>query len=191
MKKVLPVLAFCVASVAVVSAAGLYVTPSADLSSGFGVSNYLRGGSVGGQALYDFGFIALGVDARADYDLAYNVFNIPLMLIVGFGRDFWLGVGYTIPLGSPSLRATDGSLAAWTFGGFPNTWAMGANIVRLPLPFGALLLRSQISYIVTYPAGQEYGAFDGMFIGFKAAVGIGLEMTLYGGAHRQRGRLLR
>jgi hypothetical protein len=180
MKRLVLVIILSILSLTAVSASGFYVTPSAAVNVGIG--NYLRGGAVAGQAFYDFGFIAVGLEVKADYDVGFNVFNVPMMLLIGFGRDFWIGAGYTLGIGSPSITGTNGTAIPWTYGGFPNTYALGVNVFRLPLPFGALLVQSEINYTVNSPVNAADSAGLGMLIGalagLKGSVGVGVEMKL-------------
>jgi hypothetical protein len=175
MKRAFLVLCLCFLSLGSVFAAGFYVSPS--LSLDLGSENYFRGVNAGGQAMYDFGGIALGVEVKADYDMWFNVFNMPCMLIVGFGRDFWIGAGQTFALGAPEIGGV-----AWKFGAFPNTYALGVNIIRFPLPFAALLVQSEISYTLNGAVDSEgmYGLdiLVGIIAGLKATAGVGMEFKL-------------
>jgi hypothetical protein len=175
MKRFVLILVLCVVAVSTSFAAGFYVTPS--LSADLGSSNYFRGFNLGGQAMYDLGGIALGVEVKADYDTWFGVFNMPLMLIVGFGRDFWIGAGYTVALGTMDIGGYD-----WQFGGFPNTYALGVNVFRLPLPFAELVVQSELSYTVNSAVDSaEFGGLDilvAILYGLKATAGVGLEFKI-------------
>ena len=182
MKKLVLVLLLAVASVAAVSAAGFYVSPSADVN--VGINNYLRGASLGGQAMFDIGFLALGVEVKAEYDATFRVVDFPLLVILGFGRDFWLGAGYTIPVGDPSLLDANGASLPWELGAFPNTYALGVNFLRVPVPFGAILVHSEISYLVNGPVDATdplvvgLGQIIGVLVGIKGSAGVAVELKL-------------
>jgi hypothetical protein len=175
MKRFVLVLVLCIVTISTSFAAGFYATPA--LSLDLGSNNYFRGVNLGGQAMYDLGGLALGVEVKADYDTWFSVFNMPLMLIVGFGRDFWIGAGYTVALGSPNVLG-----AAWQLGGFPNTYALGVNVIRLPLSFADLVVQSEISYTVNGAVDSSgmYGLdiLAAVIYGLKATAGVGLEFKL-------------
>ncbi|HET6487870.1 MAG TPA: hypothetical protein VFH83_15690 [Spirochaetia bacterium] len=187
MKKCVVVLLLLAVAVTAVQAQadkgpGFYVIPSAALA--VGVNNYLRGGEAVCQALYDIGFLSLGVEVKADYDLTFNVFNVPMLLVVGFGRNFWLAAGYTLPAGSPSLTGTSGPIA-WQLGGFPNTYEIGLNVLRFPTGIGTITIPTTISYTVNGPTNandplfQALGMLVGALAGLKATVGVGLELKAF------------
>jgi len=181
MKKLVLVLVLAVVSVAAVSALDLYVTPSVNLN--LGINDYFRGGAAGGQLFMDFGFIALGLEVKADYDTAFGNFNIPMMLLLGFGRNFWLGAGYTLGVGSMQITDASGN-ALWQYGGFPNTFGLGFNIFRIPLGFGTLTFPAELTYTLngavdtSNPIVASLSGLVGFFLGLKASVGVGLEMKL-------------
>lgn len=163
---------------------GLFLTPEVDL--GLGIGNYLRGAAVGGSVMYDLGGLAAGVDARIDYDTAFNVLNVPLTIRLGFGRDFWFGAGYVLALGNPTLKNDDGSTVAWAYGGLPNIYSLGINLKLAELPFGRLVIPSVISYVVNTaqdPASdslsQGINALAGILLGLKAYVGVALEFKAF------------
>jgi len=178
MKRLLLVWVLCSLALTSASARGLYVTPSASLD--VAVDNYLRGVSVCGQAFYDFGGIALGVEVKTDYDTLFNVINFPVTFLLGFGRDFWLGVGYTMPASAPEVIGANGISHPWAYGGFPNTYAMGVNVFRLPFPFGALLAQSEISYTLNTSTDlantDSFGMLASFLYGLKGYIGVGLEL---------------
>ena len=163
------------------SGPGLYVTPSLNLN--VSAQDYLRGGSVGGMALYDFGFIALGVQIYGDYDVAFGL-DLPMLLVLGFGRDFWLGVGQTVALGQMALADPSGTFG-WAYGSFPNTYLLGANLFRLNLGFANLVIPTTVSFTVngptdtTDPAVQGLGTLVGILLGIKGSVGVGLEFKAF------------
>jgi hypothetical protein len=175
MKRFVLVLSLCLLSLGSAFAMGFFVTPS--LSLDLGSQNYVRGGCAGGQALFDIGGLAIGVEVKADYDAWFNVFNVPCMALVGFGRDFWIGVGQTLAVGAPNVGG-----AAWRFGAFPNTYALGVNVLRLPLPFAELLVQSEISYTLNGAVDSaSMGGIDmivAILTGLKATAGVGLELKL-------------
>jgi hypothetical protein len=181
MKRVTLILILIVVSVAAVPALDMYVTPSLNLN--LGINNYFRGGSAEGQFFMDFKFLAVGLEVKADYDAAFGNFNIPVLLLVSYGRDFWLGAGYTIGVTPMTITDSSSSLA-WGYGGFPNTYALGFNILRFPLGFGILVLTTEITYTVNSPvyatdAGvAAFAGLVGFFLGLQASIGVGLEMKL-------------
>ncbi len=180
MKKLVLVAILVFVSVVAVSALDFYVTPSANLNLGIG--NYFRGASAGGQLFMDFGFLAIGLEVKADYDTAFGNFNVPIMLLLGW-RSFWLGAGYTI--GVTPMNVTDSSgTVVWAYGGFPNTYAMGFNLARIPAGPGAITIPIELSYTLNGPLNandpivQQLGAVAGFFLGLKASVGVGYEIKL-------------
>ncbi len=176
MKKLVLVLVLAVVSVAAVSALDFYVTPGVGFD--LALNNYFRGVTGSAQTFMDFGFLAVGLEAKADYDSYFNNFNIPILLLVGW-RNFWLGAGYTFSVTSMNVGGY-----AWQYGAFPvpNVYALGANILRFPVSFGAILLQSEISYTLNGPVvSSGYAGFDalaGFLFGLKAYVGVGLELKL-------------
>jgi hypothetical protein len=182
MKKRALVLCLVVLAAAAVGAQGLYVTPSAALC--VGVNNYLRGGEVVGMTVFDIGFLAVGIEAKADYDMTFNIANFPLLAIVGFGRNFWVGVGYTVPVGAPSLISS-GSSIQWQLGTFPNTFELGGNVLSIPIGIGNLTIPSTISFTTSSPINTSdplvvsMGALISALAGLKATVGIGLEFKVF------------
>jgi hypothetical protein len=182
-KLVLLVVLLGVMSVAAVSALGLYVTPGVDLN--IGVNNIVKGGDAGGQLFLDLGLIAVGLEAKADYDATFNVANFPVLLLVGLGRNFWVGAGYTIAAVAPFILGTDGvTHILWEYGGFPNTYALGANIFRIPTLIGGLVFQTELSYTLnglsnpTDPLSASVGQLIAIFAGLKWSVGVGLELPL-------------
>ena len=161
---------------------GFYVIPSAALA--VGVNNYVRGGEAVCQALYDIRFLSFGVEVKADYDLTFNVFNVPMLLVLGFGRNFWFAAGYTLPAGAPSLTGSSGAIP-WQLGGFPNTYEIGLNILHFPTAIGNITIPTTISYTVNGPVNaddplvQALGMLLGALAGLKATVGVGLELKAF------------
>jgi hypothetical protein len=176
LKKTIVILILCVLATTAVSAdtgPGFYLSPAVAID--LGINNVFRGGAVVAQAIGDLGFIGLGLELKVDYDITFNSMNVPMLLLLCLGRDFWIGVGYTLGIGSPSFAGF-----TWKYGDFPNTYEIGANIFRFDLPFGSLLAQSTISYTVNGPVDPTQGVagFFGAIAGLKATIGAGLELKL-------------
>jgi hypothetical protein len=119
----------------------------------------------------DFGPIAFGLEAKGDYDAAFSNLSVPIMLLVGFHRDFWLGLGHTVGVTPMSITASGNTVHGYEV--FPNTLAMGFGTFRIPLGFGTLLFL--IELICTYYLTSTHTE---LLFALKASIAVGLEMKL-------------
>jgi len=161
---------------------GLYIIPSANAD--VGINDYLRGGCAGFMLQYDLGFLVTGLQVYGDYDITFGVANVPALFILGFNRNFWLGIGYTVGLGAMKLADGSGSYG-WAFGDLPNTFLVGLNLYRLKLGFADLVIPTTISFTMNGPTNSEdpaviaLGGLIGILAGLKATAGIGLEFKAF------------
>ncbi len=180
MKRIWMVVLLVVLAASAVQAQGLYIIPSASVD--LGTNNYFRGGAATVQAIYDFG-LAIGLEAKADYDLTFSVFDVPVLLTIGVGKGFWIGAGYTFAVGSPTLLINS-TAVAWKVGNFPipDTYEIGGNLFAIPVGIGTLTFPTTISYTMNGPVNasdplsQSLGSLIGFLVGLKATIGVGLEL---------------
>lgn len=148
-----------------------------------GLSNFLRGGAVGGQVIYRlFGFLPIGIETYAEYDTWFNVFQIPVNLVLG--KNFQLLVGVVIPLGEPEVKSEAGTLYKYSFATFPNNFGLGVHlpIVGRNEPL-TIDLYSEITYTLSTPVTESdvdaiFGSLIGALMGLKAYVGVAVGLNL-------------
>jgi hypothetical protein len=181
MKKFLALLATAFIVVSALSAnPGVKVSPFAAID--VGVNNYIRGGSAGGQLLYDFGGLALGLEAKFGYDMTYNNAHVPLLAVLGLGPDFYILAGQTFGLGDPYLKGSDGSVWNYRYAGLLNTYGLGIKYLRTDLGFGSFAVGNEISYTSATPVTGDptvaaFGMLGAVLAGLKAEVYGSVELS--------------
>lgn len=110
---------------------------------------------------------------------------MPINLVLGLGRDFWILAGYTIPFGTPTLGKGEDAIE-YTFGGLPNTYGLGYQLLRFeaeeaPMAFG---LFSEITWTMVSMTNADneleagLGNLAGMFAGLKGYIGVNIELDI-------------
>lgn len=144
----------------------LYLSPGVYITGGS--SNYFRGVAGCVDVKLDvFNTITPGLQLMMEYDGYFSTANLPIMLQLGFGPDFWIGAGTTISLTTPTIAGV-----AYKLGPFPNTYGLGFGIPILPLGEKlALKIAGQATYTVTIPSDPSSAGL-GALVGFLAALRV-------------------
>jgi hypothetical protein len=103
----------------------------------------------------------LGGEGILEYDTIFNVSQTVALVEIGFGPNFWIAAGYTIPFTQPyvDLGASTRNFIYYDGGTthlIPNTYGLGFNIPFVDLGFAEIGLTSMFSFT----AGQLEGAAD-------------------------------
>jgi hypothetical protein len=183
-KRAVVLLLIAVMGLSVASAGGIGLTLRGQAAATVGIENYFRGGAVGGQVVYSlFGFLPIGLEAYAEYDTWFHVFQVPVNFVLG--RYFQILVGVVLPLGDPHIEGDVSSALSYAYGGFPNNFGLGVNIPFTgrgkPLTIDGY---AEVTYTLAHPVGstsdleEAFGSLVGVLMGLKGYVGIAVSFNL-------------
>jgi len=103
----------------------------------------------------------IGAEGILEYDTYFNVSQVVALAEIGFGPNFWLLGGYTIPFTQPYVDISGADTDFYYYSGgetrlIPNTYGLGFAIPFIDLGFAEIGITSEFTYTMGQLDGTVY-----------------------------------